>query len=232
MSGCPTLIHVRVHCRPLHPGVSASSEEHDGWFRGHYMFSYFWIATKKKYIKSLPKPKITGARNCRIVLSSFHRHFLLNFWDYLHSPILGLSKFCTQPFLLYLIGAIRKVIYKGHLNWKLQKLRSFWVLLNGRQQGCQHYGFFSRSTEFRKWSVFLQIFIASYKIFGFFTDFAIFWFFSPCFTCNWELSRLWSASIEVWACSFSGGVYNFVSVNLNFVIRMSKKFEKNKIPSI
>ncbi len=37
----------------------------------------------------------------------------------------------------------------------------------GRWQGCQHYGFFRRSTEFRKWAVFLQIFIWSFEIFGF-----------------------------------------------------------------
>ncbi len=57
-------------------------------------------------------------------------------------------------------------------------------------------------------------------------------FFHHFFTRNWELSQLWSGSIEVWACSCSSVVYNFVSVNLNFVIRMSKKIEKNKIPYI
>ncbi len=45
-------------------------------------------------------------------------------------------------------------------------------------QDCQHYRFFHRSTESRKWFIFLQIFIWSFKIFFFFTDFAIFWFFS------------------------------------------------------
>ncbi len=92
-------------------------------------------------------------------------------------------------------------------------------------QGCQHYEFFCRNTEFRKWSVFLQICTWSFKIYRFLTDFAIFWFFSTFFIRNWESSQLWSASIEVWACSCSD-VYNFVFVNLNFVIRMSKKFEK------
>ncbi len=43
-----------------------------------------------------------------------------------------------------------------------------------RLQGCQHYRFFRRNTEFRKRSVFLQISIQSFDIFGFFTDFAIF----------------------------------------------------------
>ncbi len=37
---------------------------------------------------------------------------------------------------------------------------------------------FRRSTEFRKWSVFLQIFIRRFEICEFFTDFEIFWFFS------------------------------------------------------
>ncbi len=40
-------------------------------------------------------------------------------------------------------------------------------------------------------------------------------------------SQVWSASIEVWAYSSSGVLYNFVFANLNFVIRLSKKFEKN-----
>ncbi len=44
------------------------------------------------------------------------------------------------------------------------------------------------------------------------------------FTRNLESSQLWSASLEVWACSF-GVVYN-LGRNLNFVIRMSKQFEK------
>ncbi len=48
-------------------------------------------------------------------------------------------------------------------------------------QGCQHYRFFHRTTEFREWSVFLQIFIRSFKIFRFFTDFEIFWFFKTFF---------------------------------------------------
>ncbi len=69
-----------------------------------------------------------------------------------------------------------------------------------RIQGCQHYRFFRRSTEFRKWSVFLQIFIWSCEIFGFFTDFAIFWFFSTLFTHNWESSKLYSTSIELLSC--------------------------------
>ncbi len=59
------------------------------------------------------------------------------------------------------------------------------------QQGCQHYRFFHRSTEFRKWSVFLQIFIWSFKIFGFFTDFAIFWFFSTSFIVIGNHNSLW-----------------------------------------
>ncbi len=99
-------------------------------------------------------------------------------------------------------------------------------------QGSQHYRFFLRSTEFRKWYAFLQNFVRSFEIFEFVTDFAIFWFFSTLFTRNWESLQLWSASIEVWARSCSGVVYNFVSLNLNFVIKMSKKFEKNKIPYI
>ncbi len=45
-------------------------------------------------------------------------------------------------------------------------------------------------------------------------------------------SQVWSASVEVWAYSCNGVGYNFVFVNLNFVIRMSKKFEKTLIPYI
>ncbi len=55
-------------------------------------------------------------------------------------------------------------------------------------------------------------------------------FFSTFLTRNWGSSKLWSASIEVQACSCSGVVYNFMCVNPNFVIRMPKKFEKNQIP--
>ncbi len=64
-----------------------------------------------------------------------------------------------------------------------------------RHQGCQHYGFFRRSTEFRKWSVFPQIFIGSFKIFGFFTDFAIFLYFSTFFIVigNHNSPQPWSS---------------------------------------
>ncbi len=55
-------------------------------------------------------------------------------------------------------------------------------------QVCQHYGFFYRSLEFRKCSLFLKIFIRSSDIFGFFTDFAIFWFFSTFF---FEYKYIW-----------------------------------------
>ncbi len=62
-------------------------------------------------------------------------------------------------------------------------------------QGCQHYGFFHRSAEFRKWSTFLQIFIQSFEIFGFCADFAIFWFFPTFFIVigNHRRFRPWSS---------------------------------------
>ncbi len=73
----------------------------------------------------------------------------------------------------------------------------------------------------------IRIFPDFYKEFWNFWIFyrfcSFFDFFSPFFTHNWELSQLWNASIEIWSCSCSGVVYNFVSVNLDFVIRMSKK---------
>ncbi len=60
-----------------------------------------------------------------------------------------------------------------------------------------------------------------------FSDFLqILQFFPTLFTYNWESSKLWSASVEVWVCSCNGVVYNFVSVNLNFVIKISKKLQK------
>ncbi len=61
------------------------------------------------------------------------------------------------------------------------------------------------------------------KVSDFFTDFVIFWFFSTFFTRNWKSSQLWSTR-DVWTCSCSGVVYNFVSVNLKFVIKMWKKY--------
>ncbi len=54
------------------------------------------------------------------------------------------------------------------------------------KQGCQHYGFFHRSTEFRKWCLFLQIFIRNFEIFGFFYGFCNFLIFFNIFYHNWE----------------------------------------------
>ncbi len=57
-----------------------------------------------------------------------------------------------------------------------------------------NYRFFRRSTEFRKWSVFLQIFIRNFEIFGFFKDFDIFWFFSTFFIVIGNDHRFWPCS--------------------------------------
>ncbi len=61
-------------------------------------------------------------------------------------------------------------------------------------QGCQHYKFFHKSTEFRKWFVFLQIFIWRFEIFGFFTDFEIFWYFSTFFMVIGNDHKFWPCS--------------------------------------
>ncbi len=69
------------------------------------------------------------------------------------------------------------------------------LVLKTEKQVCQHYGFFRRSTEFKKWSVFIQIFVRSFEIFGFFMDFAIFWYFSTFFIIirNYHILLPWSS---------------------------------------
>ncbi len=65
-------------------------------------------------------------------------------------------------------------------------------------QGCQHYRFFRRSAEFRKWSVFLQIFIRSFEIFDFLLILKFFDFFQHFLIGNHPMLRPCSSWTANW----------------------------------
>ncbi len=75
-------------------------------------------------------------------------------------------------------------------------------------QGCQHYGFFRRSTELRKLSIFLQIFIPTeFQNFQIFYGLWNFWFFLTFFIVIGNDHRFWPCSSWTARCRCTLSVF-------------------------